>query len=270
MIKAMKKINNEVVRYGSVATIRKLLKKFNTNLIVNTTKTIDDVLKNGSGIIVANHPAEADVLAILASIKQRNDFYLIINSNLTKIIPELDKNLIPVYINNKLSLFFDGRFKTWVLSLFHKFEQFSKEKEKEKNIESIKLAIKKINQGGLVIIFPDGGNKKKDWFNGIGYLIHGIKNKKNKFIIRTRIEGTSNWDYLRLIPFLGKLLPKFRVSFCQPLKMSLVKKDNPKTTTNQLENKYWTWLGSLHLWKNLSKNYAWMRVLFLFLMTKPC
>lgn len=269
MFKVIRKIDDEVIKYGPVIAMRRLLRKVNTGLVVNTTKVVNNILKNGSGIIVANHPAEADVLAILASIKKRKDFYLIINSNLTKIIPTLDKNLIPVYLNSKGLSSFGGKLKTWFFSLFHKFDQLSKEAEKKKNIESIKLAIEKINRGGLVIIFPDGGNRKMNWFNGIGYLIHGVKNKKNKFIIRTRIEGTSNWDYLRILPLFGKLLPKFRISFSHPLKMSLAKKDDPKITTNQLENKYWTWLGSIHLWKNLSKNYAWLRMLFLFLVTKP-
>jgi len=269
VIKVIENLNKEISKCGPVVTSRNFLKRCNTDLVVTRNKKIDGILKNSSGIIVANHPAEADVLAILAAIKDRKDIFLIINSSLTKIIPELDKNLIPVYVNSKSSSSFDGRFKTWFLGLFHKFDKYSRDEEKTKNIESINLAIEKINNGGIVIIFPDGGNGKVDWFNGIGYLIHGVRDKKNKFIIRARIQGTSNWDYLRLLPLIGKLLPKFRVSFSEPLKMNLVKKEDPKVTTNGLEKRYWKWLGSIHLWTRLSKNYAWLRMLFVFLITKP-
>jgi hypothetical protein len=144
----------------------------------------------------------------------------------------------------------------------------SAEEGRKKNIESIKLAAEKINSGGLVIIFPDGG-ARKDWFNGIGHLIHGVKNKKNSFVLRAHIKGTSNWDWLRLIPIMNKIFPEFKVNFAMPLRMDSIKQEDQKMTTKFLEKKYWRWLGSLNLWSGLSKNYAWLKTLFIFLVTKP-
>jgi 1-acyl-sn-glycerol-3-phosphate acyltransferase len=261
-------INENIKNIGVVGAVKKFVKKCNTEVIIQSSQEINKILKKASGVIVVNHPAEADVLAILAAIKKRKDIYLIINSNLKKIIPELDKHLIPVFIYNKAMESFDGRLKTKILGIFHKLSKYSIEEERQKNIKSINKAINKINKGGLVIIFPDGGNKKHDWFNGIGHMVHGIKNDKS-FVIRAYVEGTSNWDYLRLLPFIGRFLPKFKVSFAKPIKVEDIKKENPKETTVGLENKYWKWRGGVWLWSKLSKNNLWLRMLFIFLINKP-
>jgi len=269
MIKGLvKKINNDVSKNGVVVAMRKFVKSCNTKVLVKSNKEINRVLKNSPVLLVANHPAEADVLAILSAIKNRKDIFLIINSSLKKIIPELDKQLIPVYIYNKAIKTLEGKIKLKILSWFHKIQNYPREEEHQKNIESINLASEKINKGGLVIIFPDGGDKKGDWLFGVGHLIHGVKNKEKSYVIRAYIEGTSNWDYLRLLPIIGKLLPKFRVSFSKPLRMDAVKMEDPKVTTSNLENKYWGWIGSVHLWSKLSKNYLWLRMLFMFWITK--
>lgn len=263
-------LNKSISDYGVVLAVRKFLKKCNTKVEIKSNKEINKVLKEMSGVVVANHPAEADVLAILSSVKDRKDVFLIITSTFKELIPELDKHLIPVYITNRIEGSFEGKIKNKILNIFNKTPLYSKEEEHQKNIESINKAIEKVNKGGLVIIFPNGGDKKHGWFNGIGHLIHGIKNKENSFVIRAYIEGTSNWDYLRLLfPFIGRFLPKFRVSFAKPLRIDKLKKENPKETTMHLENKYWSWRGSVNLWTKVTKNYAWLKMLFIFLVSKP-
>ena len=269
MIKnTLMEINENIKNIGVVGAVRKFVKKCNTEIVVQSSQEINKILKKASGIIVVNHPAEADVLAILAAVKKREDIYLIINSSLKKIIPQLDKHLIPVFIYNKSMESFDDRLRMKIIELFHKVEKRSIEEERKKNIKSINRAIEKINKGGLVIIFPDGGNGKHDWFNGIGHMVCGIKNKES-FVIRAYIEGTSNWDYLRLIPFVGKFMPKFKVNFAKPIKVGDIKKENPKETTVGLEKKYWKWTGGVWLWSKLSKNNLWLRMLFIFLINKP-
>jgi len=262
-------VNKNISELGVVMAMNKFVKKCNTKIVVKSNDEIDKVLEKYSGVIVANHPAETDVLAILSAIKNRKDVFLIINSQLSQLIPELDKYLIPVYVSNRGTESFGTKLKLWFLSKLKKLNNFSKEEEHQKNIESIKFAIEKINQGGLVIIFPSGGNEKMAWFNGIGHLIHGIENKEKSFVIRAHIEGTSNWDYLRVLPLVGKFLPKFKISFANPLRIDKIKMDCPQKTTAELENNYWNWIFSVKLWTKLNKNYAWIRMLFLILITKP-
>jgi 1-acyl-sn-glycerol-3-phosphate acyltransferase len=262
-------LNKTISEQGITWATRDLIGKCNTKIIVKSNKEIDKLLKKAAGILVADHTTESDVAVILAAIKQRNDVYLIINSSIEKLIPGLSKHLIPVYVYSKAAKTLNGRIKLKILSWFHKFEIYSKDEEHRKNMDSIEKAVKKINEGALVIIFPNGGAKEKDWFNGVGNLIHGIKNKKESFIFRAYIKGTTNWDYLRFLPLLGKLLPKFEISFAKPLRIDTIKKENPEKTTKHLENKYWNWIGSVNLWTKLTKNYAWLKMLFIFLISKP-
>ncbi|MDD4937611.1 MAG: 1-acyl-sn-glycerol-3-phosphate acyltransferase [Candidatus Shapirobacteria bacterium] len=261
-------INKNIKKLGVVGAVRKFIKKCNTQIVVQSSREINQILKKASGIIVANHPAQADVLAILAAVKKRKDIYLIIDSSLKKIIPELDKHLIPVFIYNKPIRSLGDKLKMKIVEVFYKIPKYPPDKERQKNIKSINRAIKKINNGGLVIIFPDGGNPKHNWFNGVGRMIYGIKNEKS-VVIRAYIEGTSNWDYLRLIPFIGKFLPKFKISFAKPIKIVDMKKNDPKEITLGLENKYWKWRGCFQLWSKLSRNNLWLKMLFIFLINKP-
>lgn len=270
MIKVYKRYLDKMISQKGLSTaMKEIINGCNTQVVVKSNKEINKILKKFSGILVANHSAEADVLAILSAIKNRKDVFLIINSVFKKLLPTLDKHLIPVYIYNRACKNLGGKIKLKILSLFNKIEVYSKEEEHQKNLESMALAVEKINKGGLVIIFPDGGDKKHCWFNGVGYLIHGVKKKEKSFVMRAYIQGTSNWDYLRLLPFIGKFLPKFRISFATPLRMDKVEKGDPKITTGQLENRYWKWISSIYLWTKLSKQAAWLRVLFLFLISKP-
>lgn len=269
MIKGfISRLDKSVAKYGLVEAIKKLVSDYGIKVIVKSNAEVDKTLTSGSGVLVANHPAEFDVLAILSAIKNRKDVFLIINSHFMKLISNLDQYLIPVYVYDKPKADFWGVLTTKIFNTFHKIEKLSAEEGHKKNVESIKLAVEKINNGGLVIIFPDGG-AKKDWFNGVGHLIHGVENKENSFVLRAHIKGTSGWDWLRLLPIMNKFLPKFRVNFAKPLKMDLIQQEDQKKTTKFLEEKYWGWLGSLNLWSGLSKNYAWLKTLFILLITKP-
>jgi len=265
----IQEIDKNIRENGITWGMQKLLKRSNTKLVIKTNPKIIEVLEKYPGVVVANHPAEADVVAILAAIEKRKDVYLIINSNVKNVSSSLDNHLIPVYINKKIKQSWSGRLKLKIWGCFHKIPDYSQEEEHQKNIESINLAIEKVNQGALVIIFPDGGNKKSYWLSGVGHLINGIKLKNKSFVTRAYIEGTSHFDYLRLFPLLGKFLPKFKVSFAKPLMINQLKKSSPKETTKYLETKYGNWINSFNLWINVSKNYLWLRMLFLFFITKP-
>jgi 1-acyl-sn-glycerol-3-phosphate acyltransferase len=265
----VEEVNNNIQEKGLILGMRNFIEKHHTKLVIEKNPRITEILKKESGIVVANHGAEADVLAILAAVENRKDIYLIINSSVENVLPVLNKYFIHVYVASKIKERWDGRIKLKIWGTFHKTPDYSREEEHQKNIENINKAIEKINQGALVIIFPDGGDKKSDWFPGVGYLIHGIKSKNKSFVIRAFIEGTSNFDYLRFLPIIGRFLPKFKVSFAKPLAVDKIKKADPRETTKYLENKYKEWVSSFQLWTNVSKNYLWLQMLFIFLVTKP-
>lgn len=241
-------IEGNVSQKGIVLGIKKFVEQCGTKIKVDGDQEINLVLKNGAGILVANHHTETDVLAILAAVKKRKDVYIIINSSIRGLVSKLDKHLIPVYVNNRIFTGIEGKLKLKFLSCFTNIEVLTREEEIIKNRKSIETAIKKINKGGLVIIFPDGGNEKLGWFNGVGHLIHGIKNENNSFFIRAYIKGTTDFDFLRLIPGVGRIMPKFLVTFDKPIEINKVKMVDAKVTTKYLERQYLEWVSSFNPW----------------------
>ena len=73
-----------------------------------------------SGIVVAAHPPESGILALLSAVKDRKDVFLIVTSSFYKFIPKLDKYLIPVYIGDQMSDSFEEKIKSKIFGLFKK------------------------------------------------------------------------------------------------------------------------------------------------------
>ena len=246
--KIVKDLNRKSKRLGYQRTMREILKMISSKLeIVNKSKELKLILKKDPVIVVSNHPAMTDVVTLVAGQESRQDAFLIISSNFLGMLPNLDKHLIPVYINHRL-LGKEDKFNV-LIKLFrniHSSKNFSKEVSHKKNIESIKRAASIVKNGGMISMFPGGGGGKNgEWFSGIGYLISdAVTNQKAK-IVMTYLEGTSAWDYARLIPGMSRLMPKFRVTFSETETILNYEGMDPKEIAESLKNKYGLWAESL-------------------------
>jgi hypothetical protein len=275
----LNRINSDIERSGVPLTMAKIIQKTGTKLIIDgkNKKTIS-ILKNNPVILAANHPSEADVLILLAALEERKDNNLIINSIFTKVLPNLDKNLIPVHINSRLMEKNKFNIRLRLLKKLHNTETLMAVDEHKKNIESINNAIEKLNQGGLVAIFPGGGGEKGKWFSGVGYLAKGVKNLNKTYFINAYIEGTSIWDFLRIIPFVSKLMPPFKISIDEPKTIKHLQLLGPKEASLVLESEYNSWTNKLlkedmkpSFWEKLvlpQKSYLFVRSLFVWILTK--
>lgn len=235
----LKTINEDVKKNGFVQAIQNVLKKTHSQLIIqNKTKEIENILKNDTVLVISNHPAETDVLVLLASIPQRSDFYLIAQHSIMKILPNIDKHIIPVFIGHKQNKNIKENWSLFMLKLFHHSKDYSPKEAHQKNIKSINMAAQKIDNHALVVIFPEGGGELGKFFYGVGHLLKNIKNINQVKIIMVNIRGTSKWDYLRLIPFFSKIMPKFEINFTKPLVASSFLAKDAKIITQKLQDKY--------------------------------
>lgn len=242
------RIDRDTHVFGLQHAMRNLVKSTSSRLV---TRGLNDVLvnilKNESAVIVANHPYEAETIALVASLPTRKDMYIIINNMFMGICPNADRYLIPVYIKHhrphprKIPIV--GR----LMDIISPTPDLSPEEERQKNIESIKNASKKITEGGLVIIFPGRRSPDGHWFHGVGYMTKGVGVKKNGYLVKVYITGTSNWDILRFIPGIGEFLPVIRVTFADAIKFKDIYNDNAKKITFKLEEDYNDWVDSLKL-----------------------
>lgn len=237
----LKKVDNDVKKFGVVEAMQKTINS-KINLNVCGRSLVKKVLMSEPGLVICNHPSQAEVLILLGLLEERDDVYLIADHSFLKILPSVDRHIIPVYINHRLAGKQKDSWKFWLLTRFHKSEKYCQEIAHQKNIDSMNLAAEKINQGGLVIIFPAAGEMGGKFLNGVGYIIKNLTHPKKVSVVMANVSGTSTWDYLRLIPGINWLLPKINFNFAKPLSINKFMTSNPKETTKCLEDKYYNWV----------------------------
>lgn len=233
-------LNEDVAKVGFQRALYNLLKKTRAKIEVKgLTSKIKETLKKGSGVIVANHPTSAAVLSLISILESRKDIYLVINHKFYGWVPHADKNLIPVYITNRLKLIKD----TPLTRLYNGEEaklNLTYDEEHRNNIESMKFASSKINAGGIVVIFPGFPEKQgTHWHLGIGYILSQVTDINAK-VISVYIDEKKWIDYLRLIPYIGLLLPPITFYFHKPITQTKLPKKDPKKITQYLEKEFYS------------------------------
>ena len=179
----------------------KVLEYFSITYSVNY---IEDIPNKGSVIIVSNHPFGLLDGLIISSIVSniRTDYKILINEEITQ-IDLIKKYLLPI-----------------------KFSEITE--DIKGNIKSKKNAIKFVNDGGLLILFPSGEvatskfifdqPKERDWKPLVGSIVKKTECKiipvnfrgKNSFLFQT--VGFLS-DKLRRVLFVRELLNKSNNNF---------------------------------------------------------
>lgn len=239
----LSRTNLRAKKMGIVALMKSVVGIARSRIAIIMPKNTDKVLGEEPVLVISNHPAESDVPLLLSALKEREDTFLVASHQFLKILPEVDKNIIPVYINHRAWEINDLRLK--IFCKFHSAKVFDREKSQQKNRESIALAARKIDQGGVVVIYPAAEELNNQFRNGVGFLLKNLKEKKKVKVVMAYIEGTSGWDYLRLIPFMGKLLPRIRINFSRAFRADQVIGNDGKITTKNLEKRYYDWVDSV-------------------------
>ncbi len=248
--KSLQELGDDIPTIGISSAFKKTLNKYNTKVQVNFSPESKTILQEKPVILVSNHPYVVEPFALLAVLPKREDVFIIAYSLLTGISSQLDKHIIPAYVRHHIISNKVGLLSLLVRELEKdKGSQLSAAESHLKNIESIRKASQVVSHGALVMIFPNPGKLTSDnkWFNGIGYLVKGIKNKKNTYIMMANIAGSSKYDFLRIVPVINRLFPAISVIFSSPLLCSTIvgQQSDPKKITSILENRYNNWIASL-------------------------
>jgi len=235
--------DKEVGKIGMIATVKKILVRKKIKLELSYDRKITgQVLEKGPVIVTVNHPHQSDVMIIMAALPDREDFFMIAQSTLLGLGKNIDKHIIPVFINEKqIAMEIWKRWKVEIFTRLHSHKRTTREIEKEKNKKSVALASAKLDKKHMIIIFPTGGSGNMRWQAGIGHMIKGAKNPKLK-IVMADIDGSSSWDYFRLIPGVSWLFPKIKVRFSAPIETGKLKKFEAKEIALKLETKCRKWL----------------------------
>lgn len=229
---------------GIHKAVTNVIRRTETKLVVHGLgKDTIEILKNKPVILAANHPYDFEVLVLIAALPKRDDIFSIAASDLMGVGPNSNHYIIPMFIHK---YFDEGSHKLSVkiAKLLRLGPRLSSSRAHRRNVENMAYAASKVENGGLVIIFPEGILKRgSPWLSGVGYLLRDIYKKRNAFYARAYIQGTSSFDILRLIPILRRFFPPINVYFDRPREVSFVikAKDDPKEITKNLQKEYNKW-----------------------------
>lgn len=243
----IKNLNNDIGSASLPGGMAKTVARTHSRLIVlGRNLQTDQVLRGKPTIIVANHPNQADFFPLLAALPPRQNTFLVAFNEIMGLVPNLDKHLIPVYIKHKKPFSKRARVMQKFLETLHPSPNYSPDEAHQKNIQSIKTGSRCLEKGGLVAIFPGARSEGRKWKSGLGYLLKQVK-RKDVFLVKVYIEGTSYLDYLRLLPVAGKFLPNIRIHFAQPDNINrIVNLDlEPREIVSKLECSYFDWVINL-------------------------
>jgi len=200
---------------------------------------VKEILREKPVVVIGNHPSFAEILTVAASLEPRDDMYGIGISLFLGIGPNMSKH---VFREQQKLLVRVGY-------ILHLGPRIRPDEAHKKNIESISQAADAVRKGSLVGIFPEGirSGKNSKWSNGVGHLLLGIGKGSNGYLIFVYSDGVSNWDYLRVVPGIKKLIPPVSVTFAKPRTIAdaLEESTDPREITRKLQEEYNNWVSSI-------------------------
>ncbi|HBP51431.1 MAG: hypothetical protein US68_C0008G0073 [Candidatus Shapirobacteria bacterium GW2011_GWE1_38_10] len=240
--KILRPINKNLKNHGLSPTLKAIVTKLSRSFTINVSNDTKKILKNNRVLLICNHPAQSDVLLLLAAVPHRPKIFLVIMHGVLSILPAINKHLIPVYISHRINNDSRPDWKVRLLNKIHFSPEYSQEVAHQKNIKSITLATQKIDEGSLLAVFPAGGSKNgRDFLPGVGHIVKNLKYPETTKIVMAHVSGTSVFDFLRIVPFVSKVLPRFKIEFSDALNATDFSGDNARQISGHLQSVYDQW-----------------------------
>ncbi len=237
------RLNEDIKNFGVQIAFKHVIEKRGVHFILKgLDPELIKVLSSHRVILVSNHPHEIEPFVLLASLPKRSDAFVVANIMFFNWLSELNKHLIPVHVRHRLGKAERFRLRArlfWLLPLANK--NISYAKGHKENITNINNASKKIDAGGMVIIFP--GVDQKHWFPGVGFLLKHTTTIEPIYMVKVNITGINKLDLFRIIPFLSKLFPPITITFSKAKQVHNLRFRDGKGITMELERDYRKWLN---------------------------
>jgi len=236
-------VNQDIGKYGVQKAFHKIIIRNGIRIeLIGLTPKIINILQSKRVILVSNHPHEIEPFILLANLPPRKNVFVIANTMFMNWLSNLNKYIIPVHVRHRLGKKERFRFRArlfWMLPLANKSIPY--QIAHQENIQNIKNASLKIDQGAMIIIFP--GMEQKEWFKGVGYLLKNTITKDTIYFVKVRIRGTTKLDLLRIIPGIFKLFPQIKIEFAPAIKINKFRDYSGKEITSKLETDYRKWIS---------------------------
>ncbi len=240
----LKKFEGFICEFGWPLGAKRFAHYYQVPIEVFLDPETESIIKSKGIILIGNHPHEAEPLILMATLPLRDRNYWIANANMLGFSKYIDQLIIPVYTSSRKS----GTSLFLMINLFKyfhtNFNHLEYTEEHRRNIESISTAATKVLDGSLVVIYPDRKATIGKWMGGVGYLIQqSVSN--SAYVVFSYIKNTTRVDYLRVFPFINRLLPQLEVYYDKPILTNEFINIPPKEITVQLKKRYDEWVKTL-------------------------
>lgn len=242
--KIINQIDKDITQIGLNHALKNVIIQSQSKIeLASVTKKVTTILTKSPTIVISNHLSFFDSITIGSILPYRKSSFFIANSFYLGLGKNIDRHILPIHMSHywtKTNDFFNN----WLMKivyLFSRQKQNSFDINHALNRKTIDKAVSMLFKNALVLLLPED-LKQKRWFKGIGHLIkksNTLTNKRTVYIVFIKIEGISNWDFLRILPFVGKWLPKITITIMHHSPISQLKKyKKSNTITRLLEKKY--------------------------------
>ena len=246
--KVLNRINRDIENKGFAPAFARVLDSLGKKIDIQRHPQAFRSLSEDPVLLITNHPAEFDALVLLGSLPNRKDTFMIINNVFDSLLPAFEPHSIHIHVNyRRLQGDVRKTFRSKVLDRIHHFPSLSQEESRIKNRETIEIAANRINEGGVILLAPGYGNHDREFKIGLGYILNSLNLENNPKIVMTHISGTSKYDYLRVFPFVGYLMRRFRIVYSEPVDARQFTSGDPKGDTKNLQDYYFKWVNSFIL-----------------------
>lgn len=211
-------------------------------------ETTREVLEKDPVLLVATHPRLVDVAGVIGALPpERKDVFILGNSLYLGLGENAAQHVIPVYgvVQQHTE---NVRSRLWRQTGFEP-QPPPRLETARLNIKSLKTAIQKIENGAMVVVFPDGSREEDgSWFTGVGELVKSLKGHPQAKIVLAMAKGGRTRDNFRFFPKASQVLGQtdIKVKFSEPHKVDeyLPDQNTRQSITQQLRNQYYSFSSS--------------------------
>lgn len=215
------------------------------------------VLKYGAGVIVGNNQDPGANLLYLSALYTRildNYSFFEKATAVHRWAKAARPHILPVFVEKDLS---EVNFINESIKRSPDYPGMKKltfEERRRENYAQLEEAARRVEEGGIVTLFPSGGGDEYSrWRRGIGVITQRFtRDDVDPYIIMTYLQGTSPGDKYRLAPVVRNIRPLAVKFYLVARKMSNLLEDLPnrqsadsKEIAGHLRDKYVLWVDNV-------------------------
>ena len=221
--------------------------------VFGMTEETERILREESVLLVGNHDFVTEQFPIIASLPPRDTISMMGERSFLGIGPNFANYLLPIYFDPQTIARSQKETIRRTQARERRGIRFAPSMSWREghliNKRSMAEAVKRLDEGELVIILPQGVLGTTEWLAGVGRVIKGLKPDSLTYYVKVYVKGATKKDWCRIIPGANLVFPRYKVTYSEPQVIDQVleqrRLQRPMTITSQLRKDYLAWVESI-------------------------